>query len=225
MAQGYFITGTDTDVGKTYVAQCLIKAFREQNYLTAGFKPVASGGRCSEGRLQNEDAELLMQQSNVEMPYELVNPYCFKPAIAPHIAAKKQDCTVSLGVIKSAYQQIAKQSDMVIVEGAGGWCVPLSESLSFNDIPAELGLPVILVVGLKLGCINHALLTQVAILQTGCKFAGWVGNEVKSDFEEKQENINCLKKKLHAPFLGAINFDIENNIANSYKNLDIKQLS
>lgn len=225
MARGYFITGTDTDVGKTYVAQCLIKAFREQNYLIAGFKPVASGGRYSGGRLQNEDAELLMQQSNVKIPYELINPYCFEPAIAPHIAAKRQDCVVSLDVIKSSYQQIAKQSDVVIVEGAGGWCVPLSESLSFNEIPAELDLPVILVVGLKLGCINHALLTQAAILQTGCKLAGWVANEVHLGFEEKKENINFLKKNLQAPFLGTINFDAQNNIANSYKILDIKQFS
>ena len=225
MARGYFITGTDTDVGKTYVAQCLIRAFREQNYLTAGFKPVASGGRYAGGRLQNEDAELLMQQSNVNIPYELVNPYCFEPAIAPHIAAKRQDCIVSLDVIKSSYQQIAKQSEVVIIEGAGGWCVPLSELQSFNTIPVELDLPVILVVGLKLGCINHALLTQAAILQTGCRLVGWVANEVQQGFEEKQENINFLKKNLHAPFLGAINFDTENNIANSYKILDIKQFS
>ncbi|MBL4744040.1 MAG: dethiobiotin synthase [Cycloclasticus sp.] len=206
MARGYFITGTDTDVGKTYVAQCLMRAFREQNYRTAGFKPVASGGRWSGDRLQNEDAELLMLQSNVKIPYELVNPYCFEPAIAPHIAAKNQNCVISLELIKSSYQQIARQSDVVIVEGAGGWKVPFNPYEGFDDVALSLATPIVLVVGLRLGCINHALLTEEAILNKGCRLVGWIGNSLEQRFVEKDENIDALKEAMKSPCIGLFDY-------------------
>jgi dethiobiotin synthetase len=202
-----------------------MRAFNQQGLNVTGYKPVASGGVLSRGQLKNQDAVLLMQQSTVSVPYEVVNPYCFKPAIAPHIAAEKESCLIDMGVINASYQQLAEQSDVVIVEGAGGWCVPLTDSLSFNDIPVTLGIPVILVVGLKLGCINHALLTQMAILESGCRLVGWVANELEPSFEEQRANIHFLKNNLKTPFLGTVSFDSGNNIDYSCKNLDIKQFS
>jgi len=201
MSKGFFITGTDTEVGKTYVAANLVSAFRKRELNVSGFKPVASGGIWSNGRLENEDALALMHESNVPLPYEIVNPYCFEPAIAPHLAASQAGVDIALSPIQSCYKQHAEASDVVIVEGAGGWKVPLGHQLSFDDVAVALDLPVILVVGLQLGCINHALLSEESIIKKS-RLIGWVGNAVNQEFVEADANMETLKELMASPCIG-----------------------
>ncbi len=213
MPAGFFITGTDTDVGKTHVASQIIKAFAQSGVAVSGFKPVASGAEWSAGRWQNSDALSLLDAASVTLPYEVVNPYCFEPAIAPHIAAKQAGVTIDQQQITALYKQHEAASELVIVEGAGGWKVPLADELSFDDVALTLGLPVILVVGMKLGCINHALLTEEAILNKGCRLAGWVANSTTANFEQLQDNMDALKKRMQSPCIGAFSYkdSAENN--------------
>jgi len=218
---GFFITGTDTDVGKTYVAARIIKAFAQSGVCVSGFKPVASGAEQLQGRWVNSDALNLMEQASVELPYEKVNPYCFEPAIAPHIAAQQAQVEITREPIISAYKKHLEHSDMVIVEGAGGWKVPLGDELGFDDIASDLDLPIILVVGVKLGCINHALLTEEAILNKGCRLAGWVANSSQDGFEQFPENLNTLKQRMRSPCIGVFgrNVSTEKNIEIDQKNM------
>lgn len=206
MVNSFFITGTDTDVGKTYLAAGLIKAYRQRGFQVSGFKPVASGGEWINGHLVNQDALSLMAEASVSLSYEEVNPYCFEPAIAPHIAAQQANVKIELALIKSSYERQLSQSEIVIIEGAGGWKVPLGENLGFDDVAHSLGAPVILVVGVKLGCINHALLSEEAILHKGCRLAGWVGNNMDPDFNEFDENIESLKERMGSPCLGLLKY-------------------
>jgi len=218
---GFFITGTDTDVGKTYVAARIIEAFAQSGVRVSGFKPVASGAEQLQGRWANSDALNLMDQASVELPYEKVNPYCFEPAIAPHIAAQQASVEIKHEPIMSAYKKHLDHSDMVIVEGAGGWKVPLGDELGFDDIASDLGLPIILVVGVKLGCINHALLTEEAILNKGCRLAGWVANSCQENFEQFPENLDTLKQRMRSPCIGVFgrNASTEKNIEIDQKNM------
>jgi len=202
MTKGFFITGTDTGVGKTHVSTQLIKGLSERNVLVSGYKPVASGAELVKAQWVNDDALSLMRYASVEMPYSTVNPYCFEPAIAPHLAAKRVGVEIELDEIRLNYLKHADQADVVIVEGAGGWKVPLSNELGFEEVPNVLNLPVILVIGLKLGCLNHALLTEEAILKSGCSMVGWVANCNSSRFEEKKETIVTLKNKMKSPCIG-----------------------
>ncbi|PHS72398.1 MAG: dethiobiotin synthase [Cycloclasticus sp.] len=202
MAKGFFITGTDTGVGKTYVASQLIKAYRKQGVRVSGFKPVASGGVWLNDQLVNEDALSMMREASVSMSYTDVNPYCFEPAIAPHLAAEQARVDINFEKIQSHYRKHVSEVDIVIVEGAGGWKVPLNEELSFDEIPLVLEVPVILVVGLKLGCINHALLTEEAILNSGCRLVGWIGNSISADFEVQNDNSLTLSKRMKSPCIG-----------------------
>ena len=204
MVKGFFITGTDTEVGKTHVSTQLIKGFSERAVTVSGYKPVASGAELVKGRWVNEDALSLMHYASVQMPYGTVNPYCFEPAIAPHLAAKRAGIEIELDTIKSNFLKHVEHADVVIVEGAGGWKVPLGDDLGFEEVPKELALPVVLVVGLKLGCINHALLTEQAILSSGCQLVGWVANCIDSEFEEIEENILTLKNKMRFPCIGIL---------------------
>ncbi|MBQ0723936.1 MAG: dethiobiotin synthase [Cycloclasticus sp.] len=208
MDKGYFITGTDTDVGKTFVAAELLKALRDAGLRASGFKPVASGGVWVDGQLCNQDALTLMAESSVQLPYELVNPYCFEPAIAPHIAAKYTDTIIDFSIIRSRLDSHLAVSDVVVVEAAGGWKVPLNDTSGVDDLAYESGLPVILVVGLKLGCINHALLSEQAILDKGCQLAGWVGNSLSEGFEAKNDNIKTLKQRMKSPCLGVLEYQV-----------------
>tara|TARA_R110002095_G_scaffold73516_7_gene62638 strand:- start:17 stop:715 length:699 start_codon:yes stop_codon:yes gene_type:complete len=208
MDKGYFITGTDTDVGKTFVAAELLRALGEAGLRTSGFKPVASGSAWVDGRLCNQDALALMAESSVKIPYELVNPYCFEPAIAPHIAAKRVDTAIDFSVISAHFERHLAVSDVVVVEAAGGWKVPLNDAKGVDDLAYTLGLPVILVVGLKLGCINHALLSEQAILDQGCHLAGWVGNSLSERFEAKSDNIKTLKQRMKSPCLGVLEYQV-----------------
>ena len=197
MTQAFFITGTDTGVGKTYVACKLIRDYVAQGYKVIGMKPVAAGGDLVNGKWVNDDVLKLEQASNVKAPRELVNPYSFKEAIAPHIAAEKAGLEIKIDVIKQAFQALSKLADIVIVEGAGGFLVPLNNQQSMADLPAALNTPVILVVGMKLGCINHSLLTVEAIQARGLTLHGWVANQVEPDMPFYHKNVATIAEKLH----------------------------
>lgn len=205
MAKGYFITGTDTGVGKSLVAAALIRQQATLGLRVAGMKPVASGCYPTAEGLRNDDAVLLSQQATVRHPYSRVNPYAFAPPIAPHLAAKAEGISIELPLLVTAYQQLAAQSDVVIVEGAGGWRVPIGRNGSLSDLPEALELDVILVVGLRLGCLNHALLTCEAILGGGrSRLAGWIGNGIDPGFSPLDGNLETLRQRLPAPCLGII---------------------
>lgn len=205
MATGYFITGTDTGVGKTLIAAALMKRHRGLGLRVAGMKPVASGCHQTAAGLRNEDALQLEQQASARHPYSRVNPYAFAPAIAPHLAARAAGTTIELPKLASCYQELAVDSDVVIVEGAGGWRVPIGPAGLLSDFPEALGLDVILVVGLRLGCLNHALLTCDAILGGGkSRLVGWVGNGIDPAFSPWEENIDTLRQRIPAPCLGIV---------------------
>jgi dethiobiotin synthetase len=167
-------------------------------------KPVASGSQRTPDGLRNEDALALMQASNVAAPYTRVNPYCFEPAISPHIAAEEANITVDLRHIRENFAALAAESDLVVVEGAGGWLAPFGPSTSMKDLAQALGLPTLLVVGVRLGCINHALLTKLAIESHGTRFIGWIANTVDPDMPRRKENLETLARGLNAPPLAIV---------------------
>ena len=197
----YFITGTDTGVGKTLISCALLRAFAAQGKRVAGLKPVAAG--CDEDG-HNDDAKALRAASSIQLAYGQVNPYCFRHAIAPHIAACRSGVRIELSRILAAYRGLAVQADQVIVEGAGGFCVPLNDRQGSADLAKELDLPVIVVVGMRLGCINHALLTLRAIADYRLECAGWVANVLEEKMPALQENIEALREHIAAPLLGVV---------------------
>lgn len=201
---GLFVTGTDTGVGKTQVATALLHMLARAGRKTVGMKPVASGAVLTRDGLRSDDALRLQEAASLSRPYELVNPYAFAPPIAPHIAAAEAGITVELSTIVRAFHRLSAGADAVIVEGVGGWQVPLSEKLAVPDVIRALALPVILVVGLRLGCLNHALLSARAICNDGLKLAGWVGNGVDPHFERRAANLATLTRRLEAPLLAEI---------------------
>jgi dethiobiotin synthetase len=202
----FFVTGTDTGVGKTLVSAALLRSLRESGLAVAGMKPVASGAERTASGLRSEDALALLAESSQSWPYEVVNPYCFEPAIAPHIAAAEADVEIHLAPIEQAFRRLQAGSAVVIVEGAGGFLVPLGPGLSLADLPAALGLEVILVVGLRLGCLNHALLTAEAVASRGLKLAGWVGNRIDPDYSRLEGNLRSLERGLLAPCMGVVDY-------------------
>jgi dethiobiotin synthetase len=202
--RGYFITGTDTGVGKTAVTLGLMAYLQAQGNTVAAMKPVASGCERTAAGLVNEDARQLQRQSSVALPYALVNPYAFEPPIAPHIAAAQAGVTIASDTIHSACADIAARADCVLVEGVGGWQVPLNDDETLADLAGILGLEVILVVGIRLGCLNHALLTAQSIVASGCTLAGWVANRLPPAAGCARENINTLKSRLLFPCLGEV---------------------
>lgn len=204
MARGFFITGTDTDVGKTTAALGLMKALQQKGLTVAAMKPVSAGCAQTDAGLRNDDAVRLMQQASVELPYEIVNPYAFEPAIAPHIAAAEENVDMSIDIIKRAYQSITAEVDVVIVEGAGGWLVPLNKTQTMADIAHALQLDVIQVVGLKLGCLNHALLTSESIAAYSLTQAGWIANLATDEMSYRDENIQSLQQRLPGKCLGIV---------------------
>lgn len=197
----YFVTGTDTGVGKTLVSCALLHAFSARGKRVAGFKPVASG--CDDDD-HNEDAKLLRAASTVQATYGQINPYCFHRPIAPHLAARHAGVNIEFSRIMASYRELAGQADEVIVEGAGGFCVPLNDRQTSADLTKQLELPVILVVGMRLGCINHALLTMHAIAHYQLECAGWVANVLDAGMPALQENIQALRERIAAPLLGVI---------------------
>jgi dethiobiotin synthetase len=203
--QSYFIVGTDTGVGKTFIASRLIQQFVTQGHQVVGMKPIASGcEKNAQGEWVNEDVTALTNVSNVQAPLNLINPYLFQPAIAPHIAANQAGVNIEIAKISQCFSTLQQQADMVVVEGAGGFLVPINLQETLADLAVALKLPIILVVGMRLGCINHALLTVEAIKQRGLNLAGWVANQIDPQMPVFQENLESLKTRIDAPLLETI---------------------
>lgn len=197
----YFVTGTDTEVGKTFVCHQLLKHHRQAGLSTLGLKPVASG--FEQGMLS--DAVLLKKQSTKDLPLEVINPFRFAPPIAPHIAAAQAGVTLSAEGIATAMLPLLNCGiDLCLVEGAGGWAVPLNESEKWQAVVARLLIPVIFVVGMRLGCINHAILTEQAMLASRVNVAGWIANQLSPDMLVYQQNLDTLKHELRTPYLGEV---------------------
>ncbi len=199
-----FVTGTDTEIGKTLVSCALLHAFVQSGARVVGMKPVAAGAVWREGAWRNDDVEALAAAASLKFPQELIAPYVLQTPAAPHIAAALDDVKIDPTHILHCYQQLRDQSDAVVVEGVGGFCVPLTDDFDTADLAQQLALPVILVVGLRLGCISQALLTAQAIAARGLVLAGWVANTVVTEMAYVPENIQALAGRLPAPLLGHI---------------------
>lgn len=199
-----FVAGTDTEVGKTFVSCALLHALRAAGHRATGMKPVASGCLQTPDGLRNEDALALIEASDPRPDYADCNPFAFIEAVSPHIAAEQMQAEVVMEPIKAAYARLAGQADAVLVEGVGGWQAPLSTRLLASALPQTLKLPVILVVGLKLGCLNHAQLSARAIIDDGCELLGWIGNRIDPAMLRPQENLDTLRRLLPAPCLGVV---------------------
>ena len=204
MTRTYFVTGTDTEVGKTIASCALLQAAGQLGYRTVGYKPVASGSEMTADGLRNSDALALQRNSAVAVNYTAINPYTFAEPTSPHIISADEGRPILASVMSAGLQALRMQADWVLVEGAGGWFTPLSPTLSFSDWVQTEQLPVILVVGVKLGCINHAILTAQAVQQAGLTLAGWVANDVTPPGKRHAEYMATLKRAIPAPLLGEI---------------------
>jgi len=196
---GFFVAGTDTGVGKTFAAVAIIRSLVRAGFSVAGMKPVAAGAALRATGFRNDDALALASAANVKAPYASVNPYCFKEPVSPHIAADAEGIRIDVGTILQEFDVLKSQADCVIVEGAGGWLVPIGNGQSMADVAVALGLPVIMVVGLRLGCLNHAALTAQAINASGLRLDHWIANEVDPAFARREENIATLAGLLGEP--------------------------
>jgi len=211
MAKGYFITGTDTGIGKTRTTIALLEYFKRQEKVVLGMKPVASGCMLVDGRLKNEDALLIQKHASNKMPYELINPYAFELPVSPHLAAKQAGTVIDIKRIKLAYQKLEQQSEVVIVEGVGGWLVPLNQNQDVSDLAYLLDLSVIVVVGIRLGCINQAKLTFSELKRSGVQCLGWIASCVQQDMLMQEENIETLSHCLDIPLLAVLPYEKELN--------------
>jgi dethiobiotin synthetase len=201
-----FVTGTDTGVGKTVISAALTRALVARGLQVAVMKPIASGSDPTPEGLRNSDALTLIAAANVTAPYEVINPYCFHPPISPHLAAHEAGTTIDLQLLRSRFHSLAVASDCVVVEGAGGWLAPISSTATMADLAAALSLPVLLVVGLRLGCLNHALLTRESLSARGAPFAGWIANAIDPQFARPAENLATLTARLGEPPLACVPF-------------------
>lgn len=199
-----FVTGTDTGVGKTVIAAALLRGLRERGQRVAGMKPVASGCRRSPDGIVSDDARALIAEASESAPYRIVNPYAFIPPIAPHVAAVEAGTRIDLRELERAYRILSGLADVVVIEGAGGWLTPLDAKHSLADFARKVKADVVLVVGLRLGCLNHALLSAQAIEHSGLKLAGWVANAIDPGFERVSDNVRALQERLKAPLLGQV---------------------
>lgn len=204
MTKGFFITGTDTDIGKTRIALGLINKLNTMGHTTTVMKPLSAGCDSTPDGLRNDDAVQLIQQASFKPDYDKVNPYAFKPAIAPHLAAEKENTVIDLSRIKNIFDELSAQADYIVVEGAGGWKVPINKQQTMAELAEALALPVILVAGMRLGCLNHAILTVESIQHAGIPIAGWIANTLSKNFTELDANIKTLKEHLEIPFLGTV---------------------
>ena len=204
MTTGLFVTGTDTEIGKTEITVGLMAALRSRGVAVVGMKPVASGCRRTVNGLRNADGEQIAAQCSVAVSYEEVNPVAFEPAIAPHLAAAAAGCSIAIEALVRDYGRLAAKADFCIVEGVGGWQVPLGEHDTVADLAARLALPVVLVVGIRLGCINHALLSTESMATRGVSLFGWVANQVGPDVERVDDIIVALQERIEAPLLAKI---------------------
>jgi dethiobiotin synthetase len=201
---GIFITGTDTEVGKTVITAGLLITARRCAKTAIGMKPVASGAVHTKAGLRNDDATTLLDQSRPQLDYATHNPFAFELPASPNIAALKADATVSLDILNAAFTRCSAVADIVLVEGVGGWRVPLSNTLQTVDLVRNLNLPVILVVGMRLGCINHALLSIEAIKFDGIELLGWIANSIDRRYEYHRETMETLLERIDAPLLGCV---------------------
>jgi len=204
--RGVFVTGTDTGIGKTRVSASLLTALAQRGVKCVGMKPVASGAALSGQGLRNEDALVLQAAASLKRDYSLVNPYCFAPPVAPHLAALEAGVEIELETLRHAYRELCQGADAVVVEGVGGWQVPLSATLELPDLARDFALPVLLVVGMRLGCLNHALLTARAIRADGLALMGWVANAIDPHMERPEANLATLEAELGAPLLGRLEY-------------------
>jgi dethiobiotin synthetase len=225
MTQGLFITGTDTGCGKTEITLGLMQALQQRGEKVVGMKPVASGAEETAEGLRNEDALRIHRQGGSELPYAWINPFAYAPPIAPHLAAQSAGRPIDLQRIADHFERLADKADRVLVEGVGGWLVPLTGEATVADLALRLELPVILVVGMRLGCINHALLTDAAIRQSGARLLGWVANQVEPQMASREGNLQTLQKRLSAPCLGVVPWLGNLSATAVGKHLDIAQIA
>ncbi len=221
---GLFITGTDTDVGKTFATCAMLHALCSAGVSAVGMKPVASGCSSSAGGWRNADAVALIASSSFAPDYELVNPLALPDATAPEFAARAAGISISLPPLRDAYQQLAAQAEIVLVEGVGGWLSPLSERLMQADLVECLDLPVLLVVGLRLGCINHALLTEAALSAAGRAPIAWLASACDPDLTYADETFNCLCERLASPCLGRLGWNRRGDAKSAACDLDTDAL-
>ena len=225
MSKSYFITGTSTDVGKTYVATGMLAATSRLGLSTSGFKPVAAGCEMTVDGLRNSDAIKLLAQTSLPVNYEQLNPVALKPEIAPHIAAAEIGRRLSVDRLAGFYRGLMMQRpDFCVVEGAGGWRVPLNERETFADLARVLKLPVVLVVGMNLGCINHALLTSEAIQKDGLMLTGWIANQIVPEMDRYKENISTLQRWIPSPMIGELAYQPGASVDEVADRLDITTL-
>jgi dethiobiotin synthetase len=233
--RAFFVTGTDTEVGKTFVTEALLIALNEKGLLTAAYKPIAAGCELTPQGLRNEDALALQKHANIGLSYDEVNPIAFEAAIAPHLAAQdlNEDTTaqpISIDTVREGFiALLQKKPDVLIVEGAGGWRLPLGIDFDgqpryLSEFVVERNLAVILVVGMRLGCLNHAVLTAECIRNDGLKIAGWVANQIDPDMPFLDKNIDSLKTLIDAPFIGTVPRLNSPNDAGAYLDLSVLDL-
>ncbi|MBW8896977.1 MAG: dethiobiotin synthase [Massilia sp.] len=199
-----FVTGTDTEIGKTLISSAILHKLVQQGVRACGMKPVAAGAEERDGELHNDDAAMLRAAGNVHLPQRITTPYLLREACAPHVAAALEGVTIEPVPIMTAYAEILGASDATVVEGVGGFCVPFSRDFDSADMAVQFDQPVVLVVGMRLGCINHALLTAEALVARGLVLAGWVANQVAPDMRFADENVAELARRLPAPLLGRV---------------------
>lgn len=219
MQQGYFITGTDTNAGKTWATLALMQAFKRQGKTVVGMKPVASGCRLIDGQLKNDDALLLQAHASLPLAYDVVNPYAYEQPISPHLAG--MDDPVEIAVLSQYFRELQTLADVILVEGAGGWFTPINAEQDISDLARALGLPVILAVAIKLGCINHAKLTARAIASTGLKLAGSIAVCNDPAMLRVEDNIAAVQTALPAPLLGIIPFQARADLTALHRFLEL----
>ncbi len=206
MTNSIFFTGTDTEVGKTVVSMIMVHTLVERGYRVAAMKPVASGCTRTIDGLRNDDALKLIASSNIDLAYEQVNPYAFEPAIAPHLAAREVGTEIKLDHIRRSFRALARTADWIVVEGVGGWLVPLGKHFSVADLAAKLGGYVILVVAIRLGCINHALLSIESMQKSGVHLIAWIANMCHAQSDRAEENIATLEDLIPVPRMATVPF-------------------
>ncbi len=199
MSKGFFITGTDTEIGKTLITTSLMRVSVNQGAKVAGMKPIASGCEKTDQGLRNDDAIKIMSEASVDFDYETINPYAFEPSVSPHFAAEQSDEVIEFKKIIKNYKIINHQSEQVFVEGVGGWEVPLGKELRISDLAKEMNLPIILVIGLRLGCINHALLTIKSIRDKGLRLVACIATQIDPDYKFCEETITTLEQQIDIP--------------------------
>jgi dethiobiotin synthetase len=212
----FFITGTDTEVGKTFVSCGILEAANRKGLSTVAIKPIAAGARKTAEGLRNDDALVLLDRMSLSIDYDEINPVCFEQAIAPHIAANHEARELSVSEVSQYCRTvIARQADLTIIEGVGGWKVPINNGELLSLVVKELNVPVILVVAMRLGCINHALLSAEAIIRDGVKLEGWIANQLQASMPCFEDNLETLKHLLPAPCLGVIAYHNNFNASSS----------